>query len=607
LVKIFLIMHLTRKQKRQVEKLSKTKSSQEIAGILNVSEEAVINCLPRNFKKRALQNFQPGKTQEFALKTWFGENYLILILLAVLVFASYLNGLKSEFLSDDIATIRDNAEITTTKFAFAAPFIFLRGFLYFVTANIFGKIPAAFRFPNILFHIGVTWLFYFLICKTVSKRVAIFSSAVFAVHPLLSESVTWISGGYYPMYGFFVLLSLVFYSLSKKTDKLYYWSLTAFLLALFTSERTVYLPGVLVVWEICFGNIKQNWKKTIPFFGLGMIWGLFFIWGRIGYRINELQTSYYQKRTSQNPFFQIPVAISSYFELIIWPKALTLYHSEMNFSKINFAARFTITTAYFASLIYFFKKNKILFFWLAFFFITLSPFLTPLGISWVVAERYVYLGCVGIFIATGMLLEKILRKISKNSFLFYFLTALLIIPLQIRTIYRNVDWKNQDNLWLAAEKFSPSSPQNHNNLGDLYARWGQLDKAIKYFKRATELQVNYGDAFHNMANIYVQKNDFAAALFYYQKAIEFNPNIWQSYQNIGSIYFQQGRLDLAEESFKNALKINPQNPSLHYALGATYGNQKKTIEAENEFRTSLQFDPTNIQAQQALQQLLNQP
>jgi len=587
-------MQLTRKQKRQVEKLSKTKSPQEIAGILNVSEEAVIGYLP---------NSQPSKIQEFNLRIWLNENYPILILLAVLVFGSFLNGLNNEFLSDDIATIRDNVEIGTLKFILFRPFVFLRAVLYFLIYNLFGKVPAAFRFPNLLSHIGCTWLFYFLACKTISKKVAIFSSTIFAVHPIISEAVTWISGGYYPLYGFFVLLSLVFYSLSKKTDRMFYFSLTAFLLALFISERAVYLPGILIFWEICFGSIKQNWKRTIPFFTLSGIWGIFFIYGAVGERISILQTSYYQKSTSQNPFFQIPVAISSYFELIVWPKALTLYHSEMNFSKINFAARFTLTIAYFASLIYFFIKNKTVFFWLSFFFITLSPFLTPLGISWVVAERYVYLGSMGIFIVIGLLLEKTLQKISQNTTLFYFITALLVLPLMVRTIYRNVDWKNQDNLWLAAEKYSPSSPQNHNNLGDLYARWGQLDKAIFYFKRATELQVNYGDAFHNMANVYAQKGDFQTAAKNYQKAIECNPNLWQSYQNLGSIFFQQGNYTKAEEAFEKSIQIYPQNPGLHYALGVTYANLNRKTEAENEMKIALQLDPQYSQAQQALNEL----
>ncbi len=69
---------------------------------------------------------------------------------------------------------------------------------------------------------------------------------------------------------------------------------------------------------------------------------------------------------------------------------------------------------------------------------------------------------------------------------------------------RNFDWKNQDTLWLATAKTSPSSHQNHNNLGDLYARRGEYEKAVEEFKKAIELKPDYGDAYHNLANVYHQ-------------------------------------------------------------------------------------------------------
>jgi protein O-mannosyl-transferase len=43
---------------------------------------------------------------------------------------------------------------------------------------------------------------------------------------------------------------------------------------------------------------------------------------------------------------------------------------------------------------------------------------------------------------------------------------------------RNSDWQNQDTLWIATGKTAPSDPKTHNNLGDLYGRHGDLDRAI---------------------------------------------------------------------------------------------------------------------------------
>ena len=99
-----------------------------------------------------------------------------------------------------------------------------------------------------------------------------------------------------------------------------------------------------------------------------------------------------------------------------------------------------------------------------------------------------------------------------------------LFALSVRTITRNADWKNQDTLWLATAKTSPSSPQNHNNLGDYYGRQGDLEKAAEEFKTAIKLKPNYGDAYHNLANIYHQMGEDDLAIENYRKALSFNPN-----------------------------------------------------------------------------------
>ena len=131
-----------------------------------------------------------------------------------------------------------------------------------------------------------------------------------------------------------------------------------------------------------------------------------------------------------------------------------------------------------------------------------------------------------------------------------------------RTIVRNNDWKNQDNLWLAAERTSPNSQQNNNNLGDLYARRGDLVKAVYYFQKAVEINPRYADAYHNLGNVNRNMGKTEEAIKSYEKALEINPNIWQSYQNIGAIYYKAQNREKALEYFEKALVLVPDNEGL---------------------------------------------
>jgi tetratricopeptide (TPR) repeat protein len=287
---------------------------------------------------------------------------------------------------------------------------------------------------------------------------------------------------------------------------------------------------------------------------------------------------------------KIPIAITSYLELIVWPNNLTLYHSEMMFSKSEFIIRAGICLLFFIAIGYSYFKNRRVFFGLTFFLISLIPTLTPWGISWIVAERYVYLGSIGIFLVLGVFFSWLIQK---NKGLGWTIVILVILSLSIRTIIRNADWKNQDTLWVSMIRTSPSSPQNHNNLGDMYGRQGDMERAVVEFQKAIELNPQYGDAYHNLGNTYQQMEKYDLALESFQKAISFNPNLWQSYANIGVIYYQQKQYPKAESSLLQAIKIFPTNDGLYAGLGVIYLDQNQEEKAMEVFKRALEINPTN--------------
>ena len=524
-----------------------------------------------------------------ALKVWFKENYLCLTILALLVFVAYISSLNHAFVADDVPGILNNPEVEKTSYIFKNPLTLVKNIIYFTIVGLFGRSPAAFRAFNIFLHLGNVWLIFFLVQTLLRDKIALFTAALFAVHPLQTEAVTWVSGGQYARYSFFLLLALALYVLNdtKEDKKLYpapfydwkrcwvYWaSVGSFVFALLNSEKAMVFPFILLALEFTYQGLRKNWKRLIFPLALGGTWVLIFV-GRVGQRLSDIETVYYQSIQSTNPLAQIPIAISSYLELIFWPKNLTLYHSEMSFSSVAFYSRLVVFLIFLGTLAYAYKKSKPAFFWLSFFVVALLPTLMPFGISWIVAERYVYLGAIGIYAAVAMAASKIVNKVSEKTTCYqnmvrsdyvYVTLILLLLPLTARTIIRNRDWKNQDTLWLATAKTSPSSPQNHNNLGDLYGRRGDLERSAEEFKKAIELNPGYADAHHNLGNTYQQMGKIEEAIANYQKAAELNPQLWQSCQNLAAIYFEQGKFELAKKWIEKAVAANPQNQNLRRNL-----------------------------------------
>lgn len=534
------------------------------------------------------------------IRLFLNKNVLYLGLLTLLVVLAYVNSLNNEFISDDIYSIVDNPWIRNLQAVFSRPQAIGRHLPFFIIYKIWGLVPSPYRFVNILLHIGNVWLLFVLLTLLINRKTAFIASALFAVHPLLVESVAWISGGGYAQYTFFFLISFIFYYLFERHEKKQYYifTLVFFLLSLVSNRNAIVLPLIFVTYDLSRERIKKQWKYYIPFFSMSLVW-LYLFLGPLKDRVESLQTQLYQQPGLNNPLSQIPVALYSYLELILFPYALTFYHTELSFSAVKFLFAVVVVISYIVSLFVAYKKNKTYFFWLTVFVIPLLPTLTPLRISWVVAERYAYISILGIIVPLAIFFNKLYDKKKYKEVTAVILTILIMI-LTIRTIVRNNDWQDGDHLWPATAKFSPSSPWNHNNMGDLYIRHGNLEAAVTEFQRAIELLPRYAEAYHNLGNTYGEMGRSADALRSYESALQNNPTLWQTHVNSAAIYFKQEKYEQAQKHMQAAIQIMPNNAALYSNAGVIYLKMKDVKNARNYFVKALQLDPNNSQAKTGL-------
>jgi hypothetical protein len=471
-----------------------------------------------------------------------------------------------------------------------------------------GLSPWGYRLINIMFHMGAVLLVQAIVTRLSNKRIGFLAAALFAVHPLLVESITWISGGVYVQYTTVFLLSFWFYLRytdgGQRKKLLYISSIVLYGMSLFFSEKAAVLFLVFFVYTWSFEHGKKQWGKLIPYVILSSIFMLYYS-TFLRSRITDVAlTSGGGAGALYNPLQQIPLALTTYCKLIVWPSDLTLYHDEI-LSFWGYIWCLGVLLLYGVGLVYTGWKKKKVFFWMSWFLIPLLPTLTPFRIAWVVAERYAYMSVIGIFVCIAYVFDWILnysflgalrsqKKFYVSSIARVFsplrplhlaseaakifpspralerflrlsiLLGIILIYLGFitRTIIRNRDWASEDTLWIATAQTSPTVPYTWNNMGDVYSRHGDLEKAAESFQRAISLNPNYADAYHNLGQTYRGLGEIGDAILMYEKALVYNPNLWQSHASLAAIYYAKKDYQTALNHIEKALTIVPTSSML---------------------------------------------
>ena len=166
------------------------------------------------------------------------------------------------------------------------------------------------------------------------------------------------------------------------------------MLASFLAEKTRFavLPLLVILYWVSFDHFlkkKINIGKVLIvmllIFGVMVV----FLWPSLMDRINNVNSGYNgYGGIFYDPTFQYPTSIAKYLQLIFVPVDLTLYHTMY---VLPVLLNWLITLAYLFGVVYFWFKDKRLFFALAFIFVAASLSMLPVKISWLVAERYVFL------------------------------------------------------------------------------------------------------------------------------------------------------------------------------------------------------------------------
>ncbi|MBU0728252.1 MAG: tetratricopeptide repeat protein [Proteobacteria bacterium] len=555
-------------------------------------------------------------------------------ILSVTVFAVYSNTLHSPFLFDDRTNILENPAVRITSLTFEN--FFTAGFkspamnrpvanislalnYYFHGYDVFG-----YHLVNILIHILAAICIYFLAQnileiqiksgneqETHSFLIPLLAALIWAVHPIHTQSVTYIVQRMNSLAALFYILSVLLYSKARVTDSktfgtlFFCGSVLAGFLALGSKEIAASLPLFLFLYEwFFFKNLNRRWiKRQLPaiiFILLcSAIPALLFLGGQ---PVDNILSTYAQRDfTITNRLLTEPRVILYYLNLLILPlpSRLSLIHDLPVSSSLltpppTLFAILTLTGIA-AAAIYKAKTHRIFAFCLLWFLGNLLIESSVLGLE-IIFEHRTYLPSM----LLGLLPALLILKFPRHKPLAISMLLILAIVFSIWTYQRNFVWKDAVTFWKDCVVKAPSSLRAHNNLGLVLADEGNFSEAEKHFSEALKIAPGYVDARLSLGVVLKRQGRYSDAAAQYRNLLINDPYNARAHNNLGIILKIQGNLDQAVYHYKEALRISPAYAFAHHNLANALKIQGNLQEAAYHHARAARLDPELARARGSL-------
>jgi len=438
------------------------------------------------------------------------------LLLFAAVAVSYTNAFRGVFQFDDFNVIVENPAVHSFAAFFRdlpngiRPMLKLSYLLNWTA----GGEPDGFHLVNVLLHAANTLLVYRLALRAMKgedaagvpdrKPVPFVAAFLFAIHPVQTEAVTYISGRSMSMMAFFYLCSLFAYVRGADDGRgwRYVASPLLFACAVLTRETAVTLPVALVLWEVAFGKGKGSFReialRQAPHWAL-----LFFFAAVLAFHSTYRELFLFGFGTRgvvENLLTQVH-GVAYLMSRFVRIDALNIDPDlpvHVSWSPILFTEAAFLAGSFFLGAVLL-RKRPAAGFGLLWFFLQILPTNSIVPRLDVANERHLYMASWGIFLAAGDAARLARASIpGKERWLraSAFAAAAILI---FFTVARNGVYRSEVVLWEETAHLSAGKARVHNNLGFAYHLAGEPDRAIPAYRRALGIDPGFRLARGNLA------------------------------------------------------------------------------------------------------------
>ena len=553
----------------------------------------------------------------------------MLSLLIALASLPYLNTLINSFVYDDDTQVLNNpylhslrhlpAILSTTAWSYRGlqsvtnyyrPLMTLG---YMLCYRLFGPLAYGFHLANIVLHAAVVCLLFAVTLRMFRHRgIAFTAAALFALHPIHTESVAWIAAVTDLELTFFFLLAFWFFLGEARPDGRFSASahlamLASFVLALLSKEQAFMLPLVATVYEHAYREDlpRTTWRQKLARYGTLWLVAFAYLLFRVRFLGSLAPAMKVAKVTWPQAFLGAFALIGSYLGKLVWPARLLafyVFHKSVTVFDPRVMAGalgLTVTAAVFALL---WRRGagspaRLASMGVVWMLVTLAPVLNArwMGTN-VFAERYLYLPSVGFAWTVAWALVALweaaagYNRVWRQSLAGALATVVVLCV--VRIVTRNRDWRDEVTLYTQTLSLEPQAFLIRNNLGTVYWAHGDVDEAERQWTRALEDAPQQPIMLNNLGLVATRRKQYPRAVDFFQRSMRLKPDYTDAHLNLGVAYSEMGLLDQAEAQLRAAVVLSPLSVDAHNRLGELYLQEGKLGAAQGQFEASVASEPS---------------
>jgi len=487
--------------------------------------------------------------------------------------------------------------------------------------QLFGTNAGWMHLVNLLLHIANTLLLFAVLRKiTGSLWPSAFVAALFALHPMHVESVTWIAERKDVLSTLLLLLTLAAYAgyTNRPSVFRYIAALATFALGLMAKPMLVTLPFVLLLldywpldrlaapWAVKTAAIPDRRRilyrviiEKIPFFALAAVSSVItFIVQKGSGAVPDINALSLQSRVA-NAF----LSYAKYIDKMFWPQDLAVFYpldarTIQSWQMVPCALLMIVVSVL---AIRFGRKQKYLFvgwFWFV------GTFIPVIGLVQVgaqaYADRYTYIPYIGLFIIIAWGLPELLSKWPQRKIALGISMVIVLTTLGI-CAHRQVSyWNNSAALFSHAIEVTQNNYLAYNNLGIAYGSLGRHQDAIETYKQAIRIKPDFVEAHYNLGVAYGKLGREQDEIEAYKQAIRIKPDYADAHYNLGIAYGELSRYQDAVEAYKQAIRIKPDYAEAQSNLGVVYSKLGRHQDAVEAYKQAIRIKPDYAEAQSNL-------